>query len=122
MNTGRVHVGFALALSALTLFVLVSATIGQQQPNPDLGFTDTPILPGMKWHVHDPVRPHPIVITPGALPGAPPSDAVVLFDGKDLSKWAQRGRGADSAKEPGSARERASRRNSNLPWLFSNRS
>jgi hypothetical protein len=28
----------------------------------------------------------------------PPSDAVVLFDGKDLSRWAQHGRGADRAK------------------------
>ncbi|CAN5326463.1 hypothetical protein BH23BAC1_BH23BAC1_46200 [soil metagenome] len=34
---------------------------------------------------YDPVK----VITPGAYPGqaAPPSDALVLFDGKDLSKW-----------------------------------
>jgi hypothetical protein len=32
------------------------------------------------------------VVTPGAAPGAPPSDAIVLFDGKDLSKWVQRGR------------------------------
>jgi Domain of Unknown Function (DUF1080) len=31
------------------------------------------------------------LVTPGATPGAPPSDAIVLFDGKDLSKWAQRG-------------------------------
>ena len=51
------------------------------------GFTDTPILPGLKWHVHDPDRPHPKVVTPGATPYAPPSDAIVLFDGKDLSKW-----------------------------------
>jgi hypothetical protein len=29
----------------------------------------------------------PAVVTPGATPGAPPSDAIVLFDGKDLSKW-----------------------------------
>ena len=29
--------------------------------------------------------------TPGATAAAPPSDAIVLFDGKDLSKWAQRG-------------------------------
>jgi hypothetical protein len=27
------------------------------------------------------------MVTPGATPGAPPSDAIVLFDGKDLSKW-----------------------------------
>src|SRR5207245_7490496 len=32
-------------------------------------------------------RPVPPVITPGANPGEPPSDAIVLFDGKDLSKW-----------------------------------
>jgi hypothetical protein len=29
----------------------------------------------------------PAVVTPGAAPGAPPSDAIVLFDGKDLSQW-----------------------------------
>ena len=33
------------------------------------------------------VWPEPAVVTPGAEPGAPPSDAIVLFDGKDLSKW-----------------------------------
>ncbi len=63
-----------------------------------LGYKDTPIIPGQKWHVHDPDRPHPRMVTPGAEPGAPPSDAIVLFDGKDLSKWAQHGRGADRDK------------------------
>lgn len=29
----------------------------------------------------------PPVVTPGNAPGAPPSDAIVLFDGTDLSKW-----------------------------------
>jgi hypothetical protein len=52
-----------------------------------LGFTDTPMLPGLPYHVHDPGRPHPPVVTPGAQAGAPPSDAIVLFDGKDLSQW-----------------------------------
>ena len=27
------------------------------------------------------------MVTPGTTPGAPPSHAIVLFDGKDLSKW-----------------------------------
>jgi hypothetical protein len=40
----------------------------------------------MKWEVHDPSRPVPAVVTPGEN-GQPPSDAVVLFDGKDASKW-----------------------------------
>ena len=69
-----------------------SAAQGQTPAKPgDLGFTDTPMLPGLPWHVHDPARPRPPVVTPGATAGAPPSDAIVLFDGKDLSKWSQRG-------------------------------
>jgi hypothetical protein len=45
-----------------------------------------------KWPVHDLTRPAPPVIDPGTAstpdqPGRPPSDAIVLFDGKDLSKW-----------------------------------
>jgi hypothetical protein len=72
-----------------------------QQPaaNLDLGYSDTPILPGQKWHVHDWARPYPPVVTPADVPGEPPpSDAIVLFDGKDLSKWGQKGRGADAGK------------------------
>jgi hypothetical protein len=53
----------------------------------DLGYTDTPMLPGSPYHVHDPARPHPAVITPSAQAGGAPSDAIVLFDGHDLSHW-----------------------------------
>jgi hypothetical protein len=35
-----------------------------------LGYKDTPIIPGQQWHVHDPDRPHPRMVTPGALAGA----------------------------------------------------
>lgn len=59
---------------------------------PHVGYQDTPIIPGTKWHVHDGERPQPPVVTPGepSTPekvGSAPSDATVLFDGKDLSKW-----------------------------------
>jgi hypothetical protein len=71
---------------ALLLWVLVIIPIsGQNQQT--LGFTDTPMLPGVPYHVHDPFRPHPKVVTPGAMPGQPPSDAIVLFGGNSLSKW-----------------------------------
>ena len=42
--------------------------------------------PQIKWQIHDPDRPVAPVITPGDASHAP-SDAVVLFDGKDLSNW-----------------------------------
>ena len=32
-------------------------------------------------------EPIPPKVTPGIFPGSPPSDAIVLFDGKDLSQW-----------------------------------
>jgi len=56
------------------------------------GYTDTPMLPNSKWHVHDRQRPQPALVDPGvgnppAQPATPPSDAIVLFDGKDLSQW-----------------------------------
>ncbi len=54
------------------------------------GYTDTPLLPGGKWHIHDPNRPQPPIVTPGkrfSQEAPPPSDAIVLFDGTDFSKW-----------------------------------
>jgi len=57
-----------------------------------VGYKDTPILPWCGFHVHDPDRPAPPVVTPGILgidekPGTAPSNAVKLFNGTDLSKW-----------------------------------
>ncbi|MFP6874195.1 MAG: family 16 glycoside hydrolase [Verrucomicrobiales bacterium] len=37
------------------------------------------------WAVHDMNRPQPPLVTPGKTPGAPPSDAIVLFDGTAAS-------------------------------------
>lgn len=90
-------------ITAGCLVVVSLVLLAQQAPIPprtaaDDGFTDTPMLPGLPWHVHDPARPHPPVVRPGATLGAAPSDAVVLFDGRDLSKWTQHGTGADRDK------------------------
>jgi hypothetical protein len=77
---------FLTALAGATL-VLSPMAVSAAEP---IGYTDTPMLPGTPWHVHDPNRPRPKVIQPAETfsHNAPaPSDAVVLFDGKDLSKW-----------------------------------
>lgn len=41
------------------------------------------------WPIHSNDRPKPVVVDPGpgALPVPAPADAIVLFDGRDLSKW-----------------------------------
>ena len=59
---------------------------GAADPNA-LGYDDTPMLPGLPYRVHDRNRPHPRVVDTPARPGDPPSDAIVLFNGKDLSHW-----------------------------------
>ena len=53
--------------------------------------------PARQWPVHSTERPQPPVVDAGAgaLPVPPPADAVVLFGGTDLSKWAH-----DSGRAP----------------------
>ena len=79
-----------LAVAAVATLPFIVPFSGAQTPkkeNHDLGFKDTPILPGLPYHVHDSDRPHPKIVTPASEPGGPPSDAIVLFDGHDLSHW-----------------------------------
>jgi len=71
-----------------------SNTIPPEAGDDVRGYNDTPQLPGQKWKVHDMSRPRPPKVTPGPyVDEQPPSDAIVLFDGKDLSHWMTASRG-----------------------------
>ena len=58
-----------------------------------VGMVGLQAQPDPNWLGHDRTRPLPPVVDPGTgsspeQPGRPPSDAAVLFEGKDLSNWA----------------------------------
>ncbi len=75
----------------------VPTLMAQEPPREGKGYTDGPQLPNQVWRVHDKTRPFPPLVTPGAEYGAPPSDAIVLFDGKDLSAFKKAGTDQDAA-------------------------
>ena len=75
-------------VAAAALMIVVACSGQEEERTAPLGYTDTPRLPGQKWKVHDIDRQRPRVVAPAAC-GQAPSDAIVLFDGKDLSRWVQ---------------------------------
>ena len=86
------------SVSPVSSLALVVVALGAGFAAAQVGYDDGPFLPEARdgtWRVHDKDRPRPAAIAPGATPGAAPSDAVVLFDGADLSAW-RAGRGGDA--------------------------
>ena len=73
-------VGIGVALAMLLILMVTTRPFAAPQES------------GQQWGPNDRTRPEPPIITPGtastqARAGAAPSDAVVLFNGKDLSNW-----------------------------------
>lgn len=64
-------------IAVIALFVAASAE------------AQIPSVPVLREPIHDTTRARPPIVNPGpSLPSNPvPSDAVALFDGRDLSKW-----------------------------------
>src|ERR1051326_6189037 len=72
-----------MRLISLAMLMLVStALFAQQPPAGRRGRAD-----GAKPQDTEVWEPAPKVVTPGAVDSAPPSDAIVLFDGKNLDEW-----------------------------------
>jgi hypothetical protein len=70
-----------LAFATLALVVPLAA---QQPATPSSGGSQTAAARPEDTEIWEPV---PKIVTPGATDAAPPSDAIVLFDGKNLDEW-----------------------------------
>jgi len=97
MKTLNLLIPFIAAFIIGGILLLGPAQSAEQESG--MGYEDTPVLPGGKWHVHDAKRPQPVKVTAGTAStqeraGLPPSDAEILFDGKDISKWRNASDGA----------------------------
>jgi len=77
MHTLRI-LAVTLAVAFVAVFAAAIVNCSAQEPAP-----------------FPPPKKEPPIVTPGKTSSDPPSDAIVLFDGKDLSKW----RSANDGKE-----------------------
>ena len=80
----------------VALSILTSTVLAQDIPEPDWKELDKT----KPWEATEQWEPVPPVVTPGTyIYATPPSDAIVLFDGSDLSQWQKgqfKGEGLDA--------------------------
>ena len=81
-----------MSFTITTVSTLLALSAGVRAANTGSAFYGDAPDEHHPWAIHDHNRPQPALVTPGSFstqdqPGKPPSDAVVLFDGTDLSKW-----------------------------------
>ena len=99
-------------LLALTVVLMACAGGGAQRPTEEQQAKQQQPPPAQSmnpadWKIHDLNRPQPRVVAPGA-PGEmerPPSDAEVLFDGRDLAQWRSAGDSTLGAPAPWTVRD-----------------
>jgi hypothetical protein len=90
-SKSRKNMTHKIILSIFAVSASASILAAEQK---GLGYDDTPLVPGTKWHIHDGARPQPRIVKPGehfSQKADPPSDATVLFNGKDFSQWVGEG-------------------------------
>lgn len=82
MSSRRVPLGWLIAAASVAALAGGGVTAALQEKKAEPKKKPAPVIEyksGIVW-------PEPAVVDPGP-PGGPPADALVLFDGKDLSKW-----------------------------------
>ncbi|MDB4746244.1 DUF1080 domain-containing protein [Verrucomicrobia bacterium] len=90
MTSRTIYLGALSTALVVASFLSLDIRADHHNEQPKIGYSDTPFIPGQKWRVHDGTRPQPPVVTPGTTfsHSAPaPSDATILFDGRDLSNF-----------------------------------
>jgi Domain of Unknown Function (DUF1080) len=81
------RIQFSKPLAFATLIALATLLCAQQLVVPQSAQGQAATNPAPKPEETEVWEPVPPVVTPGATCTAPPSDAIVLFDGKNLDEW-----------------------------------